>query len=103
MKKGISSFGFMAMALSSMAADMPSARDYIPEGKEPVPFDEEKNRRIIKATEENYQPPGTQLFCFNAEGEMKNSMLKTECVFNCYAINEKNARRKYANYKKQNS
>lgn len=41
-------------------------------------------------------PKGSKEYWFNSEGEYSHeSMRKTEVVFSCYAINDKNAVRKY--------
>lgn len=43
-------------------------------------------------------PTGCKEYFFNAEGEFSNShMRKDECIFWCYAINDKNAIKKFKN------
>lgn len=44
-----------------------------------------------------YVPPsGTKEYFFNSIGEFSTvKMLKSECVFKCFAINDKNAKRKF--------
>jgi len=49
-------------------------------------------------------PSGTKTYFFNAIGEFSTeSMLKEECVFKCFAINYKNAKRKFDKWQKVNS
>jgi hypothetical protein len=41
-------------------------------------------------------PTGSKEYFFNKDGEYSTDhMLKTECVFECFAINDKNAKRKF--------
>lgn len=45
-------------------------------------------------------PSGTREYFFNQNGEFSNTrMLKSECVFKCNAINDKNAYRKFTKWK----
>ena len=83
----------------SIASIFGSDASHYNESDSARPVSESELKRRLRLIEENYQPSGTNLYCFNAEGSMrKGAMLKSECVFKCYARNEKNARRKYANY-----
>lgn len=48
-------------------------------------------------------PKGTKEYFFNEVGEFSTEqMLKTETVFMCYAINDKNATRKFKQWQKLN-
>ena len=48
-------------------------------------------------------PSGTKEYFFNSSGEFSNqSMRKDETVFKCFAINDKNAKRKFNLWKSQN-
>lgn len=51
------------------------------------------------------KPPGdTKQYFFNIHGvHSTDKMLKSECVFMCYARNDKNAERKFNNWKKNQS
>jgi len=40
-------------------------------------------------------PKGTKDYFFNAHGTHFSPMRKDECVFKCFAINDKNAKRKF--------
>jgi hypothetical protein len=73
----------MAMAMNSAESMMFTGR-----GEEiEVPFHKEPKT-----------PKGTKEYFFNSEGEYSNDgMLRIDIVFKCYAINEKNALRKYNN------
>lgn len=45
-------------------------------------------------------PAGTKPYFFDADGNFSNTaMKKGECVFDCFAINESNARRKFEKWK----
>lgn len=45
-------------------------------------------------------PAGTKTYFFNSEGEFSTtSMRKDECVFKCFAINDKNAKRKFERWR----
>ena len=45
-------------------------------------------------------PNGCKEYFFNSSGEFSTTkMLKTECVFKCFAINDKNALRKFTKWK----
>lgn len=48
------------------------------------------------------QPRGTREYFFNSSGEFAHKMLRTETIFSCYAINDKNAKRKFTNWQKLN-
>lgn len=44
-------------------------------------------------------PKGTKEYFFNIQGDFSNtSMLKSDCVFTCFAINDKNAVKKFKKY-----
>lgn len=46
-------------------------------------------------------PKGSKEYFFNAEGEFSTAHIpKGECVFQCFAINDKNAIRKFKNRNK---
>jgi hypothetical protein len=48
-------------------------------------------------------PKGTKQYFFNIDGIHSTvKMLKTECVFTCHARDDKNAERKFNNWKKYN-
>lgn len=52
--------------------------------------------RINKIPEPIKPPTGTKEYWFNSSGEFSCvRMLKVETVYSCYAINEKNAIKKY--------
>jgi hypothetical protein len=59
--------------------------------------EEEKNKpRVI----EQKPPSGTKEYFFNEQGEFSTErMLRTELVFKCYAINDKNAKRKFERWR----
>jgi|688.fasta_scaffold300988_2 hypothetical protein len=45
-------------------------------------------------------PNGSKEYFFNSSGEFSTTrMLKTECVFKCFAVNDKNALRKFTKWK----
>lgn len=62
-----------------------------------------KSPRKGDAVPSNVNPPlpnGTKEYFFNMYGEFSTeSMLKTECVFKCVSINDKNAIKKFQNWK----
>jgi hypothetical protein len=62
----------------------------------------EDNARVFLPKEP--QPPkGTKEYFFNSVGDFSTEkMLKTETVFKCYAINDKNAIRKFKRWEKVN-
>lgn len=62
---------------------------------------EEKLKLTIPPTEK--PPSGAKGYFFNQFGEFSTErMLKTECVFKCFAINDKNAKRKFDKWQKLN-
>jgi hypothetical protein len=64
-------------------------------------MDYEEKPKTKKALIER-PPSGTKEYFFNSIGEFSTTkMLKSECVFICYAINDKNAKRKFAKWQKQ--
>jgi hypothetical protein len=74
-------------------------------------LDPEEQRRLMDFEEkprlrlpiQEKPPTGTKEYFFNSIGEFSTkSMLKTECIFKCYAINDKNAKRKFAKWQKTN-
>jgi hypothetical protein len=72
----------MVMAMSMMSGQMPA---YIEE----TPIKREKR-----------PPSGSKEYFFNVKGEFSTDhMLKSECVFRCFAINDKNATRKFERWK----
>jgi len=62
-----------------------------------------KEKPILYLPPREYQPTGTKAYFFNSSGEFSTTkMLRTECIFKCYAINDKNAKRKFAKWQKSN-
>lgn len=52
----------------------------------------------IEIIKDDIPPRGTKEYFFDSEGEFSTtSMRRTECVFKCFAINDKNAKRKFKN------
>lgn len=75
--------GYMAamMAMAMMTESMP-----------PLYFD-----RPNGTHGEKLPPKGSKLYFFNMKGEFSTDhMLRTDVVFQCFAINDKNAKKKYA-------
>jgi hypothetical protein len=62
-----------------------------------IEYDNDMNPTIYLPKEDFEIPPkGTRTYFFNYSGEFsKESMLRTEVVFKCFAINDKNAIRKF--------
>lgn len=57
------------------------------------------NSKTSKSIE--YQPTGTKEYFFNAQAEFSTTkMAKEDIIFKCYAINDKNAKRKFDKFKK---
>ncbi len=57
---------------------------------------------VLELPPEDFEEPypGQKTYFFNAGGEFNNNkMLRTECVFKCFAINDKNAERKFLKFK----
>jgi hypothetical protein len=81
------------MALLAMAAAMSEGSSIMFTGSG------EDDARVFLSKEP--QPPkGTKEYFFNSVGEFSTEqMLKTETVFKCFAINDKNAIRKFNAYK----
>ena len=49
-------------------------------------------------------PKGTREYFFNKYGEFSTEeMLKSECVFMCYSINDKNAIKKFGRWQRENT
>lgn len=62
---------------------------------------EETPTLVIPPTEK--PPSGAKEYFFNQLGEFSTErMLKVECVFKCFAINDKNAKRKFGKWRKLN-
>ena len=58
--------------------------------EQPMPIEKRTRPKL------DIPPQGTKQYFFNAIGEFSNTqMRKDECVFICYAINDKNAIRKF--------
>lgn len=58
----------------------------------PIPIDPEE----ISGTKAKICPKGCKQYFFNSSGEYStNHMLKPECIFECFAINEKSAIKKF--------
>lgn len=59
-----------------------------------------------KVLDQHRPPSGTKEYFFNDQGEFATTgtrpMLRSETVFWCYAINDKNAKRKFNVWKTQN-
>ena len=55
---------------------------------------------LLKTLGQHKCPPsGTKEYFFNNDGEFSTDhMLKTECVFVCFAVNDRNALRKWYNW-----
>ena len=55
---------------------------------------------LLKTLGQQKRPPsGTKEYFFNNEGDFSTEkMLKTECVFVCHAVNDRNALRKWYNW-----
>lgn len=81
-------YASLMMAGIAMSGSMP-----------PIVIDDSgpKPRSKIKAFKKPKPiPKGSNEYFFNKHGEFSTSkMLKTECVFICVAINQKNAKRKF--------
>jgi len=77
-------------ALLGMAAAMSAMSD-------PGPVSRELNDGLSKKAPKPKRPPkGAKEYWFNAEGNHSTeSMRKTDIVFSCYAINDKNAVKKF--------
>lgn len=76
-----------ALAMLAMAAAMNEGSSMMFTGSG------EDDARVPK---EPMPPKGTKEYFFNSVGEFSTEqMLKTETVFKCYAINDKNAIRKF--------
>ena len=74
----------MVMAMSMVAGQMPVSIEGAPIKREKRP------------------PSGCKEYFFNVNGEFSTEkMLKTECVFTCFAINDKNATRKFERWQKE--
>lgn len=80
----------LAMMMAAMASgDLTS--DFLEEPKE------KELDLIVKRI-----PKGCREYFFNDKGEYSTThMLKTECVFECYAINDKSAIKKYNKWSKR--
>jgi len=64
-----------------------------------VPFNPTRPA-VIKLPYQAPPPAGTKEYWFNAQGEFSSErMRRDETVFTCYAINDKNALRKYNKWK----
>lgn len=49
-------------------------------------------------------PKGTKEYFFNEDGEFSTeSMKKSECIFTCFAVNDRNALRKFYNWNNGNN
>lgn len=57
-----------------------------------------EEKPVVKTPPQKKPPSGTKEYFFNGNGEFSTDhMRKIECVFKCYAINDKNAIRKFKN------
>jgi hypothetical protein len=95
MKKnlGILSHALMLAALNPVVYEKEIYQPFAPKRRN-LPDDRPK-RKV-----EPIPPKGTKEYFFNIEGEFSTErMLKTECVFKCFATNDKNAIRKFNNWK----
>lgn len=83
----LSAIMMMAMAMSDSYPTMDAVGDDNP-------------KSLTQRPKKNTQPKGTKTYFFNSDGEFSTErMLKTETVFICYAINDKNAIRKFNKWK----
>ena len=77
-----------AMAIMTSYGDMNEVREM---GKRPLLPSPPKKKR---------PPSGSKEYFFNSEGEFSTEkMLKADCVFTCFSINDKNAVRKFKKWK----
>ena len=54
----------------------------------------------VSLPKEPIPPAGCKEYFFNEQGEFScSSMRKDECVFKCFAINDKNAKRKFERWR----
>lgn len=83
-RKNAHMFGIFAMAM------LP------PETFTPIELEEGKNKPNLKT---NPKRPGQKEYFFNNVGEFSTTrMRKDECIFICFAINDKNAIKKFKKY-----
>ncbi len=90
MNKKAQMLAMLGLSMAMMPLDQHNQRaDYEEKPKKKLP-------PIVKP------PSGTKEYFFNSIGEFSTTkMLKSECVFICYAINDKNAKRKFDKWQKQ--
>jgi hypothetical protein len=83
-----------ALAMMAMAMAMQDGQGMMFSGNE--------DKAVVYLPKEQIAPLGTKTYFFNQLGEFSTEkMRKDECVFKCFAINDKNAIRKFDKYIKQ--
>lgn len=95
------SFQFLAMA-SILSATSTTREEY--EGMGNLRDTPKPRKSRVPQTPKQVIPKGQQYFSFREDGtytcyEKQGAMLKTECVFSCYALNAKNAIKKFNHFK----
>lgn len=95
------SFQFLALA-SILSAISTTREEY--EGMGNIIDTSQPRKGRISQTPKQVIPKGQQYFSFREDGtyicyEKQGAMLKTEYVFSCYALNAKNAIKKFKQFK----
>jgi len=99
MKKSMLGFlGFYAMAMQDFNEDMESINQ-VPEPKKVKLNSESKKEQPIQKGQFHYWFRIDGTFLSEKQGER---MLKTDCIFKCFAINDKNAIKKFKKFQTQN-
>lgn len=90
----------MKNAFSQLASFAIIAGILPPDQLDQMANDDFMNPTIYLPKEDFEEPrPGQKTYFFNAAGKFNNNkMLRTECVFKCFAINDKNAIKKFNRY-----